>query len=139
MAVKSKTGAKGPALGQTLLMVRDPQMSKQFYMEVLGLKLNYDHGEFVSLTTSNGAWIGLHLAEKPEEITSPGIELDFKVDDVDREYERIKALGVPLKGPPEDMPWKWRHLFLRDPDGYNISLYTRLVRKTVNPKTGEES
>ena len=31
--------------------------------------------------------------------------------------------GVELDQKPADMPWGWRHAYLRDPDGHRLSLY----------------
>lgn len=131
--VTPKKKGGGTELGQVMLMVQDAQRSKRFYVDVVGLEVNYDHGHFVSLKTKNGAWIGLHTAENSGMISAPGIELDFKVDDVDQEYERIKALGVKLKGAPVDQPWKWRTLEFADPDGYTVSMYTLKTAKPFNP------
>jgi catechol 2,3-dioxygenase-like lactoylglutathione lyase family enzyme len=125
--------SRGTALGQAMIYVRDAQRSKRFYMEVLGLSLNYDHNHFVSLEASNGAWIGLHSTDAADQVSSPGIQLGFKVEDVDREYERIRGMGVEVQGPPVDEPWRWRHLYLRDPDGYLISLYTMKVEEPHDP------
>jgi hypothetical protein len=34
------------------------------------------------------------------------------------------AKGVVFEQMPKDMPWGWRHAYLRDPDGRQISLYS---------------
>jgi len=41
--------------------------------------------------------------------------LDFLADDVDAEYERIRALGVVWVLPPTTQPWGNRSMIFRDP------------------------
>ncbi len=44
-------------------------------------------------------------------------------DDVDREYERLSALGVQsLTGEPVTQPWGQRNFFIADPEGDYIEI-----------------
>jgi len=54
-----------------------------------------------------------------------GFVLDFLVDDVDAEYERIAALGVDWVMPPTDQPWGCRAMIFADPEGNLINVYSR--------------
>jgi uncharacterized glyoxalase superfamily protein PhnB len=51
-----------------------------------------------------------------------GVWLSFEVADVDAEYERLKAEGAPVEGPPQDRPWGERQFVLRDPNGFVVNL-----------------
>jgi predicted enzyme related to lactoylglutathione lyase len=55
----------------------------------------------------------------------PEVILDFLVDDVDAEYERIKALGVEWVLPPTTQPWGNRTMMFRDPAGNLINVFSR--------------
>jgi predicted enzyme related to lactoylglutathione lyase len=55
----------------------------------------------------------------------PEVILDFLVDDVDAEYERIKALGVEWVLPPTTQPWGNRSMIFRDPEGNLINVFSR--------------
>lgn len=46
--------------------------------------------------------------------------LEFLVDDVDAEYERLLSAGVKIENPPVTYPWHWRAIGFKDPDGNNI-------------------
>lgn len=46
--------------------------------------------------------------------------LEFAVDDVDAEYERLLAAGVEIASAPVTYPWGWRAIGFKDPDGNNI-------------------
>jgi uncharacterized glyoxalase superfamily protein PhnB len=52
--------------------------------------------------------------------------LGFEVEDVDGEYERLKALGVPVVKPPATYGWGARAAWFRDPDGNIIDLFSRV-------------
>jgi catechol 2,3-dioxygenase-like lactoylglutathione lyase family enzyme len=49
--------------------------------------------------------------------------LEFEVEDVDREYERLKHLAVSFVKPPTTQPWGLRSVWFRDPDGHLINFY----------------
>lgn len=59
----------------------------------------------------------------------PETILDFLVDDVDAEYERIKALGVEWVMPPTTQPWGNRSMIFRDPEGNLINVFSRPERQ----------
>jgi catechol 2,3-dioxygenase-like lactoylglutathione lyase family enzyme len=46
------------------------------------------------------------------------------VEDVDTQYERLKALGVTLIKLPATYPWGARSVWFRDPDGNIIDFYS---------------
>ena len=49
--------------------------------------------------------------------------LEFEVKDVDKEYERLKALDVPFAKLPTTQPWGLRSVWFRDPDGNMVNFY----------------
>ena len=53
--------------------------------------------------------------------------LEFEVDDVDREYERLLPLVSQWVEAPATQPWGNRSVQLRDPDGNLIDLYSRVA------------
>ncbi|MFZ2103460.1 MAG: VOC family protein [Oricola sp.] len=50
--------------------------------------------------------------------------VEFLVDDVDREYERLKPVIGDVVQVPKTMPWGNRSLLFRDPDGALVNLFT---------------
>ncbi|MER7013098.1 VOC family protein [Saccharopolyspora sp. NPDC000359] len=52
--------------------------------------------------------------------------LEFLVDDVDREHERLAGLAVvpEVVQEPTTMPWGNRSLLFRDPDGNLVNFFT---------------
>jgi predicted enzyme related to lactoylglutathione lyase len=50
--------------------------------------------------------------------------IEFIVDDVDAEYERLRERLTDVVTEPTTMPWGNRALLFRDPDGNLINLFT---------------
>ena len=61
------------------------------------------------------------------------VMLQFTVEDVDEEYERLERIGVELIKHPTTQPWGSRSVWFRDPDGNAIDLYCRPGEEMVNP------
>lgn len=57
---------------------------------------------------------------------SGNFTVSFMVDDVDAEYERLKALNVDFVTSPKTYPWGARSVHFRDPDG-NIVTFARRI------------
>ena len=52
------------------------------------------------------------------------IIIEFRVDDVDSEYERLKPLVSDWVQEPTTMPWGNRSILFRDPDGNLVNFFT---------------
>jgi predicted enzyme related to lactoylglutathione lyase len=50
--------------------------------------------------------------------------IEFRVDDVDAEHERLTAFVTDWVQPPTTMPWGNRSILFRDPDGNLVNLFT---------------
>jgi predicted enzyme related to lactoylglutathione lyase len=50
--------------------------------------------------------------------------IEFLVDDVDKEFERLKSLVSEWVQEPTTMPWGNRSILFRDPDGNLVNLFT---------------
>jgi predicted enzyme related to lactoylglutathione lyase len=62
--------------------------------------------------------------------------IEFKVDDVDAEYERLAPTVTDWVQAPTTMPWGNRSILLRDPDGNLVNLFTP-VTEDARRKFGE--
>ncbi|WP_328315807.1 VOC family protein [Streptomyces sp. NBC_00388] len=56
---------------------------------------------------------------------------EFRVDDVDAEYERLAPLGCEFVQEPTTMPWGNRSLLFRDPDGNLVNFFTPVTAEAV--------
>jgi predicted enzyme related to lactoylglutathione lyase len=57
--------------------------------------------------------------------------IEFRVDDVDKEYERLTALVTDWAQEPTTMPWGNRSILFRDPDGNLINLFTPVTEEAI--------
>ena len=101
--------------------VSDLGRARAFWTEVLGLELLVDGDEYLRVGGEGGFSMGI---ERAKEGDAPELEAVVRVADVVATYERLQAQGIECFGPPEDMPWGARHIWLRDPDGHLISIYS---------------
>jgi uncharacterized glyoxalase superfamily protein PhnB len=53
------------------------------------------------------------------------VVLDFFVDDVDQEFDRIHSLGVSWVLLPTTQPWGNRSMVFRDPQGNLVNVFSR--------------
>lgn len=104
---------------------RDVDRSAGFYRDRLGFRLIERMDGYARLEAPGGrGTIAIHLAEADRELPrSEGIRLYFEIEEIDRFCDRLAADGVVLLQLPKEMPWGWRHAYLKDPDGHEISIY----------------
>lgn len=104
---------------------------RAFYSALLGTEpVSYrdSYFEYVLGATAFAIWreeeyLAYH-AGSGQTLGSGGMLLEFEVEDVDSEYDRLRELGfVPLEF-PDTKPWGHRNFSLLDPDGHTIVLYT---------------
>jgi catechol 2,3-dioxygenase-like lactoylglutathione lyase family enzyme len=58
--------------------------------------------------------------------------LEWVVDDVDAEYERLKPIVSEWEQEPTLMPWGNRSILFRDPDGNLVNLFTPATDDAIN-------
>lgn len=57
--------------------------------------------------------------------------VEFHVDDVDREHERLQTVVQDWVQAPTTMPWGNRSILFRDPDGNLVNLFTPVTDDAV--------
>ncbi|MGK5684215.1 VOC family protein [Actinoplanes sp. URMC 104] len=57
--------------------------------------------------------------------------VEFRVDDVDAEYARLRDVVGELVQAPTTMPWGNRSLLFRDPDGTLVNLFTPVTAEAA--------
>ena len=58
--------------------------------------------------------------------------IEFHVDDVDQEYERLKTLVGEWVMEPTTMPWGNRSMLFRDPDGNLVNFFTPVTPAAID-------
>ena len=112
-----------------MIYAKDVQRSLAFYRDILGFKSidEFSHDGillYARLRAPGGdGMIALHLAGPGTSIISDGVRLYFEIRDVDGFCRKLQAKGLYIPQMPRMMPWGWRHVYINDPDGHEISLY----------------
>ena len=57
--------------------------------------------------------------------------IEFRVDDVDTEYQRLRPLVNEWVQEPTTMPWGNRSILFRDPDGNLVNLFTPVTEDAI--------
>lgn len=106
------------------LITEDVTALTRFYEDILQTKAEGDHIHATIETKGTGLAIYLKQAAESDMKFdfsnywgSGNFTLGFNVEDVDKEYERLKALDVEFITVPTTYPWGARAVHFRDPDG----------------------
>jgi uncharacterized glyoxalase superfamily protein PhnB len=117
-----------------------------FYADLLGFKVLEEfigHGivVYARLKAPRGDnTIALHMVSPGQQLNTGGMRLYFEVKELDSFCKRLEASGVKFSQMPKVMPWGWKHAYLDDPDGHEVSLYwsgSKRLQK-MNAKNGQK-
>lgn len=114
------------------LFVEDIEKMVSFYRNIMEFETDWDGGLFAEFKTKSGP-LSLFMYDRRafaeavgESYYSPkGINLTMEIgiwlhrfSDVDREYERLTALGIKsFTGAPKTFPFGIRNFYVADPEG----------------------
>lgn len=104
------------------LSVSDWQASRQWYVEVLGLKVEFEMPDRGSVAVCDEHDFTIFLAEGPVPAHPEAFALYFQVDDVGVSYRAMSARGARDGHPPKKAFWG-HGAELLDPDGYAVRLW----------------
>ena len=120
-------------LTHACIITTDIQRLTEFYTVLLRMRPQTARDDYVEFETAGGA-LSFYLQSKLEPYapgaTTPGsnrsVMIEFEVPDVDAEFERLRDLQIEWVKKPSTQPWGNRSIYLRDPDGNLVNLYTRV-------------
>jgi uncharacterized glyoxalase superfamily protein PhnB len=118
----------------TRLIAADIKKMVAFYELVTGCTADWLAPVFAEIVTP-GAVIAIGSIETVQLFAEGSAEpaanrtaiLEFMVDDVDQEFQRLKDL-VEVVHPPKDLPWGNRTAQFADPEGTRVALYTPVTQ-----------
>lgn len=120
------------------VIIDDVRGMAEFYEQATGLPARWATEDFAELVTSSctlaiGSTRTVQFfgegAARPADNHSAIIE--FRVDDVDKEYEKLKKVVSEFVQEPTTMPWGNRSLLFRDPDGNLVNFFAPLSADAV--------
>ena len=128
------------SFNHAMVYVKDVQRALDFYCQLLGFKqvdeFRYEGKPVYARLRAPGGdgTIALHQAGPGASVASEGVRLYFEIRDLDDFCRKLQASDFYITQLPQMMPWGWRHAYLNDPDGHEISLYwagENRMKKTV--------
>ncbi|WP_330341490.1 VOC family protein [Streptomyces sp. NBC_00557] len=108
---------------RTLLTPADPERSRTFYGDQLGLSVYREFGtgpERGTVYFLGGGF--LEVSGRSGTPQSPAVRLWLQVEDVTAAHEELRAKGVEVVRPPVKEPWGLVEMWIADPDGIRIAL-----------------
>lgn len=115
------------------LVSKDVARLSEFYKSILQAEAAGDD-TFVMITTQ-GAELSIFTAEGMERMAPGSMQnsgcgrytLEFEVEDVDKEYERLKTMDIIFVKLPTTQAWGRRSVWFRDPDGNIINFFAKVT------------
>ena len=117
------------SFNHAMIYLKDVWGGIQFYRNWLGFKLIEDYRHegrsvYARMQAPVGdGTIALHQAGPGASIASDGVRLYFEIRNLDDFCQKLRKRGFVFTQQPQMMPWGWRHAYLNDPEGHEISLY----------------
>jgi uncharacterized glyoxalase superfamily protein PhnB len=104
---------------------------RAFYQEVLQVEPQIFRGNYVEFPLETGTLALWRQSEWEAFGIAPmrgganhSILIEFEVEDVDREYARLKRLPITWVQELTTQPWGHRAFYVRDPDGNVLNVHT---------------
>ncbi len=98
--------------------------SRDFYIKHFAAKVTFDCGWYVNLEFGKGASLQFMAPQPDQPACNPaGLTYNFRVSDIDAEYELLISSGLVATMPLEDHPWGDRGFAVQDPNGVVLYIY----------------
>ena len=126
----SSPASQSPALINTCLITNDVMRLMEFYRRVLRMPPKTAGADYAEFPTRGGV-LAIFSAEAQEKYIPGSAEpatnrsaiLEFRVEDVDKEYAILKSFVKVWVKPPTTQPWGTRSIYFRDPDGNLVDFF----------------
>ncbi len=129
-----------------ILLVEDIEKMVSFYKNIMEFDTDWDGGLWAEFKTKSGP-LSFGMYDRKNFATAvgesyyppKGINLTMEIgiwlpkfSDVDREYERLMALGIPsFSGKPETFPFGIRNFYIADPEGNLLEIGSQGQEETL--------
>ena len=120
------------------IITADIKRLARFYEQITGISVTMyteDFGELktpaCTLAIGSTRTLQLFGGDVARPAANHTAIIEFRVDDVDHEYERLKKVFSEFVQEPTTMPWGNRSLLFRDPDGNLINFFTPVSAEAI--------
>ncbi len=106
---------------RVLLRPTDPERTRAFYGQTLGLAVHREFGTGTERGTVYFLGGGfLEVSGRSDAPPSPGLQLWLQVEDAEAAHRELAAAGAKVLRPPVREPWGLIEMWIADPDGVRI-------------------
>src|SRR5262245_27844955 len=127
-------------LRQTRLVTQDVAALAEFYETLTGAKRSVSGHAYVEMgqPCEGLAIVGVDVDRVyGRDVVAPATNrtaiLDFEVESVDLEFERLKDIVKDWVFGPKDQPWGNRSMLFRDPDGNLVNVFMAATAERTLP------
>ncbi|MFF4399669.1 VOC family protein [Streptomyces sp. NPDC001480] len=127
------------------LITDDVDRMVEFYERATGRTAKRFTDDFAEFRTATGALALASVrtvralgARAPRPAANESVIIEFLVDDVDREYDRLRPLGIEFVTEPTTQPWGNRSLLFKDPDGNLVNFFAPVSPEAEQRLLGAE-
>ena len=117
-----------------VLMVDDVAPLAAFYRRHFGFRPLFESDWYIHLQAAEESSVNLAILQGDHPTIPPegrgrasGVLLNFEVEDVDAQYDRLVSAGLPVLLPLRDEAFGQRHFITQDPAGNLIDLITPIA------------
>jgi len=111
---------------------------RTFYQQVLQVEPQIYRGNYVEFSLEAGTlalwrqseWEAFGITPM-QSAANQSVLIEFEVEDVDREYTRLKTLPMEWVQELTTQPWGHRAFYVRDPDGNILNVHTIVEEKST--------
>ena len=133
-------------LASFVLFVRDMEISKKFYQDLLGQQIAMDIGVNVGFASGLGLWQkdyarNVIFGNGMQTPTGNDVEVYFETEKIDEAWERICSRSVEVIHEIREQPWCQRVFRIRDPDQFIVEIaepMDAVVRRLQNEGFSKE-
>ena len=112
-----------------VIQTDDVEGTAEFYKTHFGFVSRFDSDWYIHLQSETDEHVNLAILQHDHETIpaagrgkTSGVILNFEIDDVDAEYDKIKAAGVNIVKTLRDEAFGQRHFIAQDPNGILIDV-----------------
>jgi uncharacterized glyoxalase superfamily protein PhnB len=115
----------------TTIVTQNLQHMCDFYQQILQIEPQVFRNNYIMFTT-DAASLALWRQSEAEQFglgvmrsaANASILIEFEVDNIDAEYQRLKNLSVEWVQELTTFPWEMRAFYIRDPEGNIVNFYS---------------
>jgi predicted enzyme related to lactoylglutathione lyase len=117
----------------TTIITQNLEKMSDFYQKLLQIEPQVYRNNYAMFTT-NTASLALWRQSEAEKFgldfmrsaANASMLIEFEVNDIDAEYQRLQSLSVDWVQEPTTFPWEMRAFYIRDPEGNIVNFYSSM-------------